>query len=43
MDLMPAGAISPQIVLTRFEDVQSSLERLERGELEERLVVQFMQ
>jgi 2-desacetyl-2-hydroxyethyl bacteriochlorophyllide A dehydrogenase len=41
MDLMAAGAISSKIVLTRFEDIQSSLERLERGEIEGRLVALF--
>jgi D-arabinose 1-dehydrogenase-like Zn-dependent alcohol dehydrogenase len=42
LDLMATGAISSKIVLTRFEDIQSSLERLQRGEIEGRLVAQFM-
>lgn len=41
LDLMATSAISSEIVLTKFADIQSSLERLERGEINGRLVAQF--
>ena len=41
LELMAAGRVSSKVVVTRFEDIQDGLERLERGEISGRLVAQF--